>query len=176
MILVLSDWSVIQVIPLGLFNTRYTGAFFFLMGSPSTSTTSFSRTLLPLYASLPFMDTRPCSIYLSASLRLQNPVSLMYLFKLVSIWMEGRDWMEITEMKASTRLTKSCFINFVNMINLINRSSTCKEKLILKILMCLTFYTISSSCSSEQTSPAFVYLPSWACPPGRLHPSGGRQI
>src|SRR6476620_5561341 len=85
MMLVLSFRSVVQVMPLGLLSIRYTGAFFLGSGSPSTSTLSPGFTRVPFQASSPLMVTRACSMYWSASRRLQKPVSLMYLLRLVSM-------------------------------------------------------------------------------------------
>ena len=44
-------------------------------------TTSDWATLTPISGNSPLTVTRPCSIYLSASRREQNPVSLINLFK-----------------------------------------------------------------------------------------------
>ena len=84
----LSEESVVLVTPTGLLKRIYISSSF-ARGSttmPFTLTTSLGPTRSPSCATLPLTSTFFNSMYLSASLLEQKPLSLIYLFnRIVSI-------------------------------------------------------------------------------------------
>src|SRR5574344_1655652 len=83
MTLSLSSGLEVQVIPLGLWNTRIMSSSTLDTTFPSPATSSPSKTLSPTTATLPLMVILPSSTMRSAALREATPASLMNLLRRV---------------------------------------------------------------------------------------------